>query len=399
MALSRRVRSISPSSTLALTALAKQMQAEGIDVISFAGGEPDFDTPKHAREAGVQAIREGFTRYTAVAGTEQLRDAVVAKLKRDNGLEYTRDEVIASAGSKQVLYNLAMVLFDKRDEIILPVPYWVTYPEQVRLAAATPVFVSTAEEEGFRLKRRDVERVLTPRTKALILNSPCNPTGAVIETEELKAIAELAVEKEFYLVSDEAYETLTYDDIKHVSIASLGEEVKARTFVVGSVSKTYAMTGWRVGYAAGPKEVIKAMIDLQSHSTSAPTSISQKAAVAALLGSQEAVETMRAEFERRRRHLLEHLGRIPGVTCVPPQGAFYAFPNVSAFYGKRAGPRGRKINSSTDLVGYLIREARVTAVPGADFGSDKHLRLSYCLSMEQIREGLERMGRALEQLR
>lgn len=398
MALSRRVRSISPSSTLALTALAKQMQTEGIDVISFAGGEPDFDTPKHVKEAGIQAIQEGFTRYTAVAGTEQLRDAVVAKLKRDNGLEYTRDEVITCAGSKQALYNLAMVLFDKRDEIIIPVPYWVTYPEQVRLAAATPVFVPTAEEEGFHLKRRDVERVLTPRTKALILNSPCNPTGAVIETEELKVLAELAVEKDFYLVSDEAYETLTYDGVKHVSIASLGEEVKARTFVVGAVSKTYAMTGWRLGYAAGPKEIIKAMIDLQSHSTSAPTSISQKAAVAALLGSQETVEVMRVEFDRRRHHLLEHLQRIPGMTCVPPQGAFYAFPNVSAFYGKKIA-RGRKINSSTDLVAYLIREARVTAVPGADFGSDKHLRLSYCLSMEQIREGCERMGRALEQLR
>lgn len=398
MALSRRVRSISPSSTLALTALAKQMQAEGIDVISLAGGEPDFDTPKHVKEAAIQAIREGFTKYTAVAGTEQLRDAVVAKLKRDNALEYTREEVITCAGSKQALYNLGMVLFDRRDEIIIPVPYWVTYPEQVRLAAATPVFVPTAEEEGFRLKRRDVERVLTPRTKALILNSPCNPTGTVIETGELKAIAELAVEKDFYLVSDEAYETLTYDGVKHVSIASLGEEVKARTFVVGAVSKTYAMTGWRLGYAAGPKEIIKAMIDLQSHSTSAPTSISQKAAVAALLGSQETVEVMRVEFDRRRRHLLEHLQRIPGVTCVPPQGAFYAFPNVSAFYGKKIA-RGRKINCSTDLVAYLIREARVTAVPGADFGSDKHLRLSYCLSMEQIREGLERMGRALEQLR
>jgi aspartate aminotransferase len=398
MALSRRVRSISPSSTLALTALAKQMQAEGIDVISLAGGEPDFDTPKHVKEAGIQAIREGFTRYTAVAGTDQLRDAVVAKLKRDNGLEYTRDEVIACAGSKQALYNLAMVLFDKRDEIIIPVPYWVTYPEQVRLAAATPVFVPTAEEEGFRLKRRDIERVLTPRTKALILNSPCNPTGAVIETEELKAIAQLAVEKDFYLVSDEAYETLTYDGVKHVSIASLGEEAKGRTFVVGAVSKTYAMTGWRLGYAAGPKEVIKAMIDLQSHSTSAPTSISQKAAVAALLGSQETVEAMRAEFDKRRHLLLEHLQRIPGMTCVPPQGAFYAFPNVSAFYGKKIA-RGRKINSSTDLVGYLIREARVTAVPGADFGSDKHLRISYCLGMEQIREGCERIGKALEQLR
>jgi len=397
MALSRRVRSISPSSTLALTALARQMQAEGIDVISFAGGEPDFDTPDHIKAAGVRAIQDGFTKYTPPAGIDELRDAVIAKLKRDQGLEYTRDEVIACTGSKQALYNLAMVLFDKRDEVIIPAPYWVSYPEQVRLAAATPVFTPISEEEGFRVKRSHIEPVVTPRTKAVILNSPCNPTGAVIETDELKAIAELAVEKDFYLVSDEAYEALTYDGVKHLSIASLGDAVKKRTFVVGAVSKTYAMTGWRLGYAAGPAEVIKAMIDLQSHSTSAPTSITQKAAVAALLGPQEAVEMMRAEFDRRRRHLLERLEKIPGVTCVPPQGAFYAFPNVSAFYGKRLG-RGRKINSSTDLVAYLIREARVTAVPGADFGNDKHVRISYSLGMEQIQEGLDRVARALERL-
>jgi aspartate aminotransferase len=378
--------------------MAKQMQAEGIDIISFAGGEPDFDTPEHIKEAGIRAVREGFTKYTASAGMEELRDAVVAKLKRDNGLEYARDEVITCAGSKQALYNLAMVLFDRRDEVIIPAPYWVSYPEQVRLADATPVFAPTREEEGFRLKRGDVERVLTPRTKAVILNSPCNPTGAVVEIEELQAIAELAVRKDFYLVSDEAYETLTYDGIKHVSVSSLGEEIKARTFVVGSASKAYAMTGWRLGYAAGPKEIIRAMIDLQSQSTSAPTSVSQKAAVAALLGTQEAVEVMRAEFDRRRQYLLERLQGIPGVTCVRPQGAFYAFPNVSAFYGKKVA-RGRKINSSTDLVAHLIREARITAVPGADFGSDKHLRLSYSLGMEQIREGLERMARALEQLK
>ena len=398
MPLSRRVRSISPSSTLAITAMAKRMQAEGIDVISFAGGEPEFDTPEHVKAAGIRAVRDGFTKYTAPAGIEELRDAVVAKLKRDNGLEYTQDEVVTCSGSKQALYNLAMVFFDKRDEVIIPAPYWVSYPEQVRLADATPVFAPTREEEGFRLKRGDLERVLTRRTKAVILNSPCNPTGAVIELDELKAIAELAVEKDFYLVSDEAYEALTYDGVKHVSIASLGEEVKARTFVVGSTSKTYAMTGWRLGYAAGPKEIIRAMIDLQSQSTSAPASPSQKAAVAALLGPRETVESMRREFEKRRRYLLERLHGIPGVRCVPPEGAFYAFPNVSAFYGKKVA-RGRKISGSTDLTAYLIQEARVTVVPGADFGSDKHVRISYCLGMEQIREGLERMAKALEQLK
>lgn len=398
MPLSRRVRSISPSSTLAITAMAKRMQAEGIDVISFAGGEPEFDTPEHVKAAGIRAVRDGFTKYTAPAGIEELRDAVVAKLKRDNGLEYTQDEVVTCSGSKQALYNLAMVFFDKRDEVIIPAPYWVSYPEQVRLADATPVFAPTREEEGFRLKRGDLERVLTRRTKAVILNSPCNPTGAVIEIDELKAIAELAVEKDFYLVSDEAYEALIYDGVKHVSIASLGEEVKARTFVVGSTSKTYAMTGWRLGYAAGPKEIIRAMIDLQSQSTSAPASPSQKAAVAALLGPRETVESMRREFEKRRRYLLERLHGIPGVRCVPPEGAFYAFPNVSAFYGKKVA-RGRKISGSTDLTAYLIQEARVTVVPGADFGSDKHVRISYCLGMEQIREGLERMAKAFEQLK
>lgn len=398
MPLSRRARSISPSSTLAITAMAKRMQAEGIDIISFAGGEPEFDTPEHIKEAGIRAVQEGFTKYTASAGIDELRDAVVAKLKRDNGLEYTRDEVIVSNGSKQALYNLAMVLLDKRDEVIIPAPYWVSYPEHVRLADATPVFAPTREEEGFRLKRGDLERVVTPRTKAAILNSPCNPTGAMTALDELKAIAELAVEKDFYLVSDEAYETLTYGEGKHTSIATLGDEVKGRTFVVGSTSKTYSMTGWRLGYAAGPKEIIKAMIDLQSHSTSAPSSISQKAAVAALLGPREPIEAMRQEFDIRRRYMIERLEKISGVHCVPPEGAFYAFPNVSAFYGKKFG-RGRKIGSSTDLTAYLIQEARVTVVPGADFGSNKHIRLSYCLGMEQIREGLERMARALEQLR
>ena len=397
MPLSRRARSISPSSTIAITAMAKKMQVEGIDVISFGAGEPDFDTPDHIKEAAIQATREGFTKYTDPAGIDELRDAVVAKLKRDNELEYSREEVITSAGAKQALYNLAMVLFDKRDEVIIPAPYWVSYPEQVRLADATPVFALTREEEGFRLKREDVERVVTGRTKALIVNSPCNPTGAVIDPEELRAIAELAVEKDFYIVSDEAYEAFIYDGVKHVSIATFGEEVKARTFVVGAVSKTYSMTGWRLGYAAGPQEIIKAMTDLQSQSTSGPTSITQKAAAVALLGPQECVDEMRQAFDRRRRYILEQLRAIPGVSCVTPQGAFYVFPNVSALYGKKV--KGRKINGSNALASYLLQEAKVTVIPGADFGSDKHIRLSYCLSMEQIGEGLARMATALSSLR
>jgi aspartate aminotransferase len=377
--------------------MAKKMQAEGIDVISFGAGEPDFDTPDHIKEAAIQAIRQGFTKYTDPAGIDELRGAVVAKLKRDNELEYSREEVITSAGSKQALYNVAMVLFDKGDEVIIPAPYWVSYPEHVRLANATPVFAVTREEEGFHLKREDVERVVTGRTKALIVNSPCNPTGAVIETAELRAIAELAAEKNFYIISDEAYEALTYEGVRHVSIATLGEEVKARTVVVGAVSKTYAMTGWRLGYAAGPKEIIKPMIDLQSQSTSGPTSITQKAAVAALLGPQECVEEMRQAFDKRRRYFLEQLRVIPGVSCVDPMGAFYIFPNVSALYGKKV--KGRKINGSKALASYLLQEAKITVIPGADFGSDKHIRLSYCLSMEQIGEGLTRMAKALGSLR
>ncbi len=397
MPLSRRARSISPSSTIAITAMAKEMQAEGIDIISFGAGEPDFDTPDHIKETAIQAIREGFTKYTAPAGIDELRDAVVTKLKRDNELEYSREEVITCAGSKQALYNLAMVLFDRGDEVVIPAPYWVSYPEQVRLANATPVFAATREEEGFRLKREDVERVVTGRTRALIVNSPCNPTGAVIEPAELRAIAELAVEKDFYIISDEAYESLIYDGVQHVSVATFGEEVKARTVVVGAVSKTYSMTGWRLGYAAGPQEIIKAMADLQSHSTSGPTSITQKAAVTALLGPQECVEEMRQAFDRRRRYMLEQLHALPGVSCVTPQGAFYAFPNVSALYGKKV--KGRKISGSKALASYLLQEAKVTVIPGADFGSDKHIRLSYCLSMEQIGEGLARIAKALSGLR
>lgn len=394
--LSRRVRSLSPSTTMAIEAQAKRMRAEGNDIISFGLGEPDFDTPESIKEAAIRALRDGFTKYTQAGGIDELKEAVVAKLKRDNGLEYSREEVVISCGSKHSLYNLAMVLFERGDEVIIPSPYWVTYPEQVKLCEATPVILPLQEEEGFKLRREDLERVVTRRTKALILNSPSNPTGVVLERDDLKAIADLVVERGFYVISDEAYEALIYEGKKHVSIASLGETIKRWTILINSLSKAYAMTGWRIGYAVGPREIIKAIVDLQSQTTSNPTSIAQKAAIAALLGSQESIKQMREEFDRRRRFIVERLKAIPSIHCVEPLGAFYVFPNISAYFGRRF--RGWVIHGSTDLAAYLLEEAKVAVVPGLDFGSDDHVRLSYAVSIEQIAKGLDRMEGALRKL-
>mgnify|MGYP005840263705 CR=1 FL=1 len=396
MRLSGRARNISPSPTLAITAKAKRMKAEGIDVINFGAGEPDFDTPENVKEAAVAAIRAGFTKYTPASGTEELKDAVVAKLKRDNGLTYKREEVIISCGAKHSLYNLTQVLFEEGDEVLIPAPYWVTYPEQVKLAGAKPVFIPTKEQEGFVLRPEALMESLSPRTRALILNSPCNPTGAVVNRETLEEIASLAVEKGLCIISDECYEALIFDGAQHVSIASLSEEVKNNTIVVNAVSKPYSMTGWRIGYAAGPREVIKAMDDLQSQATSNPNSIAQKAAIEALLGSQEIVKAMVREFEKRNRYIVEHLNSIPGIYCFRPLGAFYVFPNISAYYGKAWGDR--KILGSQDMATYLLEEARVAVVPGIDFGSDAHIRLSYATSMENITRGLDRIGEALARL-
>lgn len=394
--LSRRVRSLSPSTTMAIEAQAKQMRAEGNDIVSFGLGEPDFDTPESIKEAAIRALRDGFTKYTQAGGIDELKEAVVAKLKRDNGLEYSREEVVISCGSKHSLYNLAMVLFERGDEVIIPSPYWVTYPEQVKLCEATPVILPLQEEEGFKLRREDLERVVTRRTKALILNSPSNPTGVVLERDDLKAIADLVVERGFYVISDEAYEALIYEGKTHVSIASLGEAIKRWTILINSLSKAYAMTGWRIGYAVGPREIIKAIVDLQSQTTSNPTSIAQKAAIAALLGSQESIKQMREEFDRRRRFIVERLKAIPSIRCVEPLGAFYVFPNISAYFGRRF--RGRVVHGSTDLAAYLLEEAKVAVVPGLDFGSDDHVRLSYAVSIEQIAKGLDRMEGALRKL-
>ncbi|HWP47004.1 MAG TPA: pyridoxal phosphate-dependent aminotransferase [Candidatus Limnocylindrales bacterium] len=396
MRLSQRASAIKPSSTLEITTLAKKMRAEGIDVIGFGAGEPDFDTPSNVKEAAIRAIQEGFTKYTPVPGIDELRAAIAKKLEKDNNLIYRPSEVIVSCGAKHVLFNAIMALFEEGDEVIVASPYWETFLEQIQLMGATPVIVYTDESTDFQVTRELLETAITKKTKGLILNTPCNPTGAVIDREHLKAIAALAVEKNIYVISDETYEKLVYEDAEHVSIASLNPEIKELTLTVGALSKSYSMTGWRIGYAAGPAEVIKAMVNLQSQSTSNPTSIAQKAALEALTGPQEALSEMRLEFLRRRNYIVQELNTIPGISCLKPKGAFYVFPKVSSLYGRTY--QGRTISNSKDLASYLLAEARVAVVPGSAFGSDQHVRLSYALSMEHIREGLHRIKEAIGKL-
>ena len=397
MSLSQRARNLVPSATLAIGAKARQMQADGIDVISFAQGEPDFDTPNHIKEAAIQAARDGFTKYTATGGINELKDAVATKLKRDNGLSYTRNQVLISCGGKHSLYNVFQALLDPGDEVIIPAPYWVSFPEQVKLCGATPVIVPTREAQGFRLNRQLLEPAVTDRTKIVVLNTPSNPTGAALSRMELEGIATLAVERGFYIVSDETYEALVYDGFQHLSIATLGDAVYARTIVVNSLSKAYAMTGWRLGYAAGPAEIIKAMDGLQGQMTSNPTSFAQRGGVAALIGPQEPTQRMREEFATRRRYIVDQLTGMPGIRCHNPEGAFYVFPNVSALYGKRFGDT--VIANSTAFAAFLLDAAKIAVVPGVEFGSDQHVRFSYATALDKIREGMDRMAAALAGLR
>ncbi|MBI5140753.1 MAG: pyridoxal phosphate-dependent aminotransferase [Nitrospirae bacterium] len=398
--LAERAGSIRPSPTLAIDAKAKAMKASGIDVVGFGVGEPDFDTPEHIKEAGIKAIRDGHTKYMAVPGIDPLKDAIIAKLKRDNGLDYARNEIIVSCGAKHSLYNVAQALYGPGDEVLIPAPYWVSYPDQVMLNGATPVIVPTREEDRFAISAEQLERYITPRTKALILNSPSNPTGLAYDRGVFEAVAALAVKHDFYVVSDEIYEKLVYDGFQHISIASLGPEIKARTFVINGVSKSHAMTGWRMGYTAGPANVIKAMSDIQSQSTSNVCSITQMASIAALNGPEDFLKGMLAEFDKRRRYMVERLNKMPGVSCLMPVGAFYAFPNVSALYGKMYGKSagGRKINSSADMAAYLLEDANVALVHGEAFGDDRFIRLSYATSMENIEKGLNRIEQALARL-
>ncbi len=389
MRFSKRVSSIAPSPTLGITAKAKEMQAKGIDIIGFGAGEPDFDTPANIKEAAKKAVDAGFTKYTPTSGIPELKRAICKKLKRDNDLDYMQEEILVSCGAKHSIFNAILALCDGGDEVILPSPYWVSYPEMIKLAGANLVVIKTTQQNNFKITPEQLRDSITPRTKLVILNSPSNPTGMVYTKEELRPLAEILVEAGICCISDEIYEKIIYDGREHVSIASLNPEMKGLTIVVNGVSKSYSMTGWRIGYAAGPREIIQVMSNLQDHSTSNPTSISQKAALEALEGPQESAGEMVRAFAERRNYIVERLNSIRGISCLMPEGAFYAFPDVSQILGKRHG--GQTIKDSISLTELLLTESRVAVVPGAVFGDDNHLRLSYATSMENIAKGMDRI--------
>ena len=396
MKLASRVAKVKPSETLAITAKANALRAQGRDVIGFGAGEPDFDTPDHIKQAAIRAIEAGFTKYTPVGGTDELKDSIIAKLKTDNRLEYKRSQVVVSCGAKHTLYNLAQALFEEGDEVIIPAPYWVSYPDIVVLAGGTPVILNTLEKDGFKMKPEQLKASITPRTRAVIFNGRSNPTGAAYSPDELKALAAVLADTDIFAVSDDIYEKILYADFPFANIVMADSRLKDRTIVVNGVSKAYAMTGWRIGYAAGPEEIIGAISKIQSQNTSNPTSISQKAAVAALTGDQHVVSMMVAEFEKRKNCIVEALNDIPGIQCLMPGGAFYVFPNVSALYGRSY--EGKKITNSTEFIEYLLDVANVATVPGAAFGSDDHIRLSYATSLTNIEEGVRRIRNAVAKL-
>ena len=372
MKLAARAGRIVPSPTLSIAATAKAMAAQGIDVVDFAAGEPDFDTPDPVKAAAESAIRAGFTKYTASSGIDELKQAIARKLEADQGLRYEKSQILVSCGAKHTLYNIAEALFEAGDEVLIPAPFWVSYQDQVLLNDATPVLVQTREADGYALTAEMLKARITPRTKAIIVNSPCNPTGATYDRASLEGIARIALEHDLAIISDEIYEKIIYDGVRHISIASLGPEVAARTVIVNGVSKAYAMTGWRIGYAAGPKDV------------------------AALNGGDAFPTQMVQEFDRRRRVIVERLNKIPGVSCRMPTGAFYAFPNISGLFGRKHAAGA--IASASDLAAYLLQEAKVTVVPGEPFGSASHVRLSYATSLETITRGLDRIDEAIRKL-
>jgi aspartate aminotransferase len=394
--LSQRARQLKPSPTLAIAAKEKELKAQGIDIVGFGAGEPDFDTPDHIKQAAIKAINDNFTRYTPAGGIDLLKDAVIEKFKRDNDLVYKRDEVLISCGGKHSLYNLFQALFQEGDEVIVPAPYWVSYPPMIELAGGKPVIVETDEADNYQITAQMLKKVITKKTKGIILNYPSNPVGSVYSKENLDAIGRLAEEHDFYIVSDEIYEKLAYDDYKHTSIASIDPSFKERTIICHGVSKTYAMTGWRIGFAAGPAPIIKAMGNIQSQSTSNPTSISQLAAVAALNGPQDSITFMLEAFKKRRDFLVEELRSIPGVTCYNPKGAFYVFPNFNSVLGKKY--KGTLIDSSSTLTTMLLEGFHTAVVPGIEFGKEGYLRLSFATSMETIQKGIERIKHAVASL-
>lgn len=396
MKLSQRVTSIAPSPTLALDAKANQMRSEGVDVINFGVGQPDFDTPANICEAAKTAIDKRYTRYTPAAGMPQLKQAVVDKFKRDNGLDYTPEQVMINVGGKHSCYLVMHALLNPGDEVIVPAPYWVSYPPIVVLAGGTPVVINTKQDNDFKLKLDELKAAVTDKTRAIWLNSPSNPTGCVYSAEELLPIAEFCAERGILMVSDEMYEAIVFDGLKFTATAALSQKIYENTVTLNGVSKAYAMTGWRIGYMAGPVDLIKACSKIQSQSTSNPTSIAQWAALEALNGPQDEVARMRDVFEGRRDLVMDLLAKVPNVTCPRPQGAFYAFPNFSAYFGKKAGDK--VINGSQDLADYLLDTAHVAAVPGVAFGDDNCVRFSFATDDATITKGVERTAEALAKL-
>ena len=397
MPLSDNVQRVQPSVTMAISAKAAAMQRQGLDVISLSAGEPDFDTPLHIKEAAKRAIDQGFTKYiTPASGIPELKEAVCRKLRADNGLEYGPDSVIVNNGAKHSLYLAVAALLNPGDEAVIPTPYWVTYSEQPRLVGAEPVIVETRPENGLKLTPEEFRAAITPKTRMLFLCSPSNPSGAVYSRDELEALAAVAVEHGIYILSDEIYEKLVYDGAEHHSVAALSPEAKALTIVVNGVSKAYSMTGWRIGFAAAEDWIVAGMNKVQSQEVSHPSSISEKAAVAALDGPQDVVEEMRLAFDERRRYMVERLNAIEGVSCPLPLGAFYAYPDVSRYFGTAAGER--RVADSVSLCEYLLEEARVACVPGAGFGTKPHIRLSYATSLERIEAAMDRLEEGLAAL-
>lgn len=397
MKFSHRIQAVKTSLTLEITALANELKAKGEDVIGFGAGEPDFDTPDNVKQAAIRAIQQNDTRYTPVGGTNELKDAVIHKLKQDNSLNYQRNQIVVSCGAKHSFFNLAQVLWDKGDEVLVPAPYWVSYPEMILLSGGTPVIVQTSRQTGFKVTPEQIDSAVTGHTRAVILNSPSNPTGSAYSREELEGIAECALKHNLLIISDEIYEKIVFDGFEQSSIASLDKEVQKNCVVINGMSKCYAMTGWRIGYLAAQPEIAQQVVKLQSQSTSNPTSISQAASIEALTGPQDNVVRMVEEFTHRRNLLMDLLAEIEGVTCYRPAGSFYTFPNFSAYYGKSC--HGETVKGSVEFARFLLQTAKVALVPGIAFGANDNVRLSFAASQEVIREGMGRIAEAVAELR
>lgn len=387
MDLAARVQALTPSTTLAITAKAKALKQSGHDVIGLGAGEPDFNTPSYILDAAAKAMQEGFTKYTPSGGIVELKDAIIKKMKTDQGLDYTREEVIVTTGAKHALYTLFQVLLNPDDEVIIPTPYWVSYPEQIKLAEGKPVYVEASESNQFKLTPEQLESTITAKTKAVIINSPSNPTGMMYSEQELQALGDICLKHNIFIVSDEIYEKLIYTDDKHVSIAEISPELKENTIIINGVSKSHAMTGWRIGYALGKKEIIKAMTNLASHSTSNPTSIAQIAAMEAYNQTDQKLEEMKQAFSERLEKSYQWLIDIPGITCVKPNGAFYLFPNV------KEAVRMNGFDSVEAWVEAILEEEKVALVPGSGFGAPDNARLSYAISLDQLEEAMKRIHR------